>query len=929
MNKKFKLMTLLLVFCFVLTTMPVQMLKTVFAQMYESTENTTGKLLYPDVDYIIGDSGLQVDYYLDDDLLFSYGDPNDEDIDGVTPGCDYQYDPLSELDGYKIVAYRVLEDKNYASGNDTSETEPRHYIKLKILLAEPMNSAVSGNDDISQYGTPSDITVSLTQPNYPTKIKSVALENGTDFEIANPDTYAGTEVSATTSAAVTLNLTNAAAQTAGVYTDNLIVTADDGYDTQTTVNISQTVTAFLAEPMDSAVSGNDDISQYDTPSNITVSLTQPNYATKIKSVALENGTDFEIANPDSYAGTEVSATTSAAVTLNLTNAAAQTAGVYTDNLIVTADDGYDTQTTVNISQNVIAFKEIDINANNFPDDVFRQYVSDNFDTDKSGTLSYDELNNAKIIDVNNKNVSRLNGIELLPYITGISCQNNRISSLDLTANHALSSINCDAKAIGTADLSSLDSLKSFTFYTGSTDGVLNLASCGTNFTDGTINITSMPAGVSKSGNIIKGLSGTQTLDSTCNSAEGIIINTNTILPGDDSNSSGGSSGGGSSTTDKNTTYITASQASSAINASAEKKDASLEFKSTVGDSSEDITFNLSKEAIDAFVNAKVKEVTLSKGGFKITLDLETLKALAAKNSDITISAKKIDTSKLSDEAKAIIANRPVYDFTAKDANGNKITSFGKGTISISIPYTKAADEKTEDIAAYYVDEKGNVKKIENSTYDEKKGILAFDTNHFSIYGAGYVKTVDTTTSATPVFTDISKHWAKSSIEYIVSLGLMNGTDKQLFSPDMNISRGMFVTVLARLSGADLSSYTASSFKDVKAGSYYAGAIEWAAKNGIAKGISETEFAPDADITREQMAVMMTNYAKAMGITLPKTVEKTVFADNGKISAYAANAVETMQTAGLISGKNNNLFDPQGTATRAEVCSLLERFINLK
>ncbi len=107
-----------------------------------------------------------------------------------------------------------------------------------------------------------------------------------------------------------------------------------------------------------------------------------------------------------------------------------------------------------------------------------------------------------------------------------------------------------------------------------------------------------------------------------------------------------------------------------------------------------------------------------------------------------------------------------------------------------------------------------------------------------------------------------------------------------------------------------------------------GYVEWATKNGIAKGIGDGKFAPEQKITREQMAVIIANYAKVMRINLPKVQGENTFADNPKISTYAQEAVNAMQMAGVISGKEGNEFDPQGTATRAEVSAVVMRFVKL-
>ena len=93
-------------------------------------------------------------------------------------------------------------------------------------------------------------------------------------------------------------------------------------------------------------------------------------------------------------------------------------------------------------------------------------------------------------------------------------------------------------------------------------------------------------------------------------------------------------------------------------------------------------------------------------------------------------------------------------------------------------------------------------------------------------------------------------------------------------------------------------------------------------------VTATTFAPDTNINREQMAVIMANYAKKLGYDLPKTLQAVTFADNAQISSWAKNAVRAMQQAGILAGKNGNKFDPKGTATRAEVATVLRRFVEI-
>ena len=143
-----------------------------------------------------------------------------------------------------------------------------------------------------------------------------------------------------------------------------------------------------------------------------------------------------------------------------------------------------------------------------------------------------------------------------------------------------------------------------------------------------------------------------------------------------------------------------------------------------------------------------------------------------------------------------------------------------------------------------------------------------------------------------------------------------------------MTRGMFVTAPGRLADIGPNSYKIGKFTDVKADAYYAPYVNWAAEKGIVNGASATTFSPDANITLEQMAVIMANYAKKLGYDLPVAHETVTFANNTQISGWAAKEVKAMQQAGIMAGKGGNRFDPKGTATRAEVATVLRRFVEI-
>ena len=177
---------------------------------------------------------------------------------------------------------------------------------------------------------------------------------------------------------------------------------------------------------------------------------------------------------------------------------------------------------------------------------------------------------------------------------------------------------------------------------------------------------------------------------------------------------------------------------------------------------------------------------------------------------------------------------------------------------------------------------------------------------------------------TKVFTDIAGHWAESNINFVTARNLFQGVGDDKFDPNGTMTRGMFVTVLARLDSADLSAYASSTLTDVKAGSWYLPAVEWALANNIAAKTGDNIFSPDQAISRIEMAVMVDNYLKYKGIALTEAADLLIFSDMQNVSAEEAAAVSRIQRAGIINGKPNNLFDPQGNATRAEVSAIFTR-----
>jgi len=161
------------------------------------------------------------------------------------------------------------------------------------------------------------------------------------------------------------------------------------------------------------------------------------------------------------------------------------------------------------------------------------------------------------------------------------------------------------------------------------------------------------------------------------------------------------------------------------------------------------------------------------------------------------------------------------------------------------------------------------------------------------------------------FADVdSSDWFYGSVKTVVENGLFSGVSSDIFYPHGTMTRAMFTQVLANLEGVDLSEFNTSRFTDVPMSVWYAPAVEWAASVGLVSGVGNNRFAPEDNITREQMATILYNYIEWRNILLTVNVETTSFVDEDQISSWALEAVKSIQAAGIISGKPGNLFDPK-------------------
>ena len=178
------------------------------------------------------------------------------------------------------------------------------------------------------------------------------------------------------------------------------------------------------------------------------------------------------------------------------------------------------------------------------------------------------------------------------------------------------------------------------------------------------------------------------------------------------------------------------------------------------------------------------------------------------------------------------------------------------------------------------------------------------------------------------FDDVrSSSWYQEAVDYVAENGIMGGVSANTFAPNAPATRAMLVTVLHRLAGTPDAEKT-HSFTDLANGAWYAGAVAWAAENGIVDGVGDALFAPNAHITREQLAAILYRYAIHCGLDVTAAADLNAYTDGAQVSTWAQDAMRWAIAGGLISGRSAFALAPQSGATRAEIAQILMNFAKL-
>ena len=177
------------------------------------------------------------------------------------------------------------------------------------------------------------------------------------------------------------------------------------------------------------------------------------------------------------------------------------------------------------------------------------------------------------------------------------------------------------------------------------------------------------------------------------------------------------------------------------------------------------------------------------------------------------------------------------------------------------------------------------------------------------------------------FTDVSEDaWYYNVAKECYETGLINGTSATTFSPMQEMTRAMVVTILWRMDGQPSTAFN-NKFKDVSSRQWYATSISWAVNNGVVNGYGDGTFKPDAAVTREQVAVMLANYATYKGVYVAGTKKLNTYPDGSQVSKWAQSGMKWALSNGIISGNGEGYLRPKKSATRAEGAAMLLRMKN--
>ncbi len=364
------------------------------------------------------------------------------------------------------------------------------------------------------------------------------------------------------------------------------------------------------------------------------------------------------------------------------------------------------------------------------------------------------------------------------------------------------------------------------------------------------------------------------------------------------------------TVDKNgsaTATLSKTEANKALDAVKKNAATELVIAPEIKGQASKVAVTLPKDTLASLSKDTTAALTIQSNVAKISLPTAALAAIASESgSDVSITAEKADTATLSDDNKALVGDHPLFNLSVR-VGTKAITKFN-GAVTVSLPYTPTKGEDTRKLTIYYLDKEGKAVEMAGAHYDTAANSIVFETPHFSAFAVVYDEN-----KVVISFTDVTENdWFYDGVKFVVTNKLFSGTSYTTFSPKADMSRAMLFTVLHRMSG--------KATEDT-GDTWYTAAMAWAMAEGISDGTT-----PASSITREQMATMLYRYASKAGCDVSHAADLTLYTDSSKVSNWSKAAMEWAVGAEIMTGRTATTLVPDGTASRAEVAVMMQRFL---
>jgi len=564
--------------------------------------------------------------------------------------------------------------------------------------------------------------------------------------------------------------------------------------------------------------------------------------------------------------------------------------------------------------------DVAINEANFPDANFRTYISDNFDSDKSGALSAGELSSVKELDCDGLEITSMNGTEFFTSLEYLYCGNNALGQINLSQNTNLLGLECTGNNLTSLDVSHNQKLEFITCDYNRISSI-NLSGCSNleELCCGNNRLTSI--GLTQCKELVK-------LDCAENSLTGLDVSACTKLADLVCSSN------------KLTSLNLGQNANLVWLYCSFNQLGSLDISGCPSLQCVECNDN-QLQSLDVSKNASISMLycTDEIGSIDISNNPYLLKVYQyGENYDgyHTMFDENGDMLELSLSPNVtVITEKPVIYPNGIGLNyDSMLIAVGeKRTLIVTI-----VPEDATDKSVTWTNTNPRVANLngEGVVTATSAGITTISAITVNGLKKDCVITVLQEINPNNPFADVkSGSWKYNAAKYVYDNGYMTGKGelipgKVIFSPDTAINRSQFVQTLYNMEGKPFVTYRAK-FSDVKESDWFAKSVTWAEQNGIAAGNPDGTFGVEGTATREQMAVLFYKYAKYKGydtsIVSGEGKRVNEFPDAGKASSWATEALNWALSRKIMSGKGTGILDPKGSATRVECATMVRNFMN--